>query len=69
MAARQASSSRCITPVHWAVTRSFGVTSAAGVLTGALLNTWAASRTLELVFGSLLELAGASQVTGYAKRW
>ena len=55
--------------VDWAVVRSFGLTSAAGGLTGALLNTWATSRALELVFGSLLVLAGGSQVTGYAKRW
>ena len=55
--------------MDWSVVRSFGLTSAAGGLTGALLNTWATSRTLELVFGSLLVLAGASQVTGYAKRW
>ena len=55
--------------VDWSVVRSFGLTSAAGGLAGALLNTWATSRTLELVFGSLLVLAGASQVTGYAKRW
>jgi hypothetical protein len=51
------------------VVRSFGFTSAAGGLTGALLNTWATSRALELVFGSLLILAGGSQVTGYAQRW
>jgi uncharacterized protein len=55
--------------VDWSVVRTFGVTSAAGGLTGALLNTWATSRTLELVFGSLLILAGASQLTGYASRW
>jgi uncharacterized membrane protein YfcA len=55
--------------IDWHVVRSFGVTSAAGGLTGALLNTWATSRALELVFGCLLVLAGASQVTGYAKRW
>ncbi len=55
--------------VDWSVVRSFGLTSAAGGLTGALLNTWATSRTLDLVFGSLLVLAGASQVSGYAKRW
>lgn len=55
--------------VDWNIVRSFGFTSAAGGLTGALLNTWATSRALELVFGSLLILAGASQVTGYAKRW
>ena len=55
--------------VEWAVVRSFGVTSAAGGLSGALLNTWASSRALELVFGSLLILAGGSQLTGFAKRW
>jgi len=55
--------------VQWNIVRSFGFTSAAGGLTGALLNTWATSRVLELVFGCLLVLAGASQITGYAKRW
>ncbi len=55
--------------VDWMIVRSFGLTSAAGGITGALLNTWATSRTLEVVFGSLLLLAGASQVTGFAKRW
>lgn len=55
--------------IDWDVVRSFGLTSAAGGLTGALLNTWATSRALELVFGCLLVLAGGSQVTGYAKRW
>lgn len=55
--------------IDWKVVRSFGLTSAAGGLTGALLNTWATSRALELVFGCLLVLAGVSQVTGYAKRW
>ena len=55
--------------IDWSVVRSFGATSAAGGLTGALLNAWATSRALEVVFGCLLVLAGASQVTGYAKRW
>src|SRR5687767_11865653 len=55
--------------IDWSVVRSFGLTSAAGGLTGALLNAWATSRALEVVFGCLLVLAGASQVTGYAKRW
>jgi len=55
--------------IDWKVVHSFGFTSAAGGLTGALLNTWATSRTLEIVFGCLLVLAGASQATGYAKRW
>ena len=55
--------------IDWPIVRSFGFTSALGGLTGALLNTWATSRPLELVFGSLLVLAGVSQVSGYAKRW
>src|SRR5687767_8261793 len=55
--------------IDWKVVRSFGFTSAAGGLTGALLNTWATSRTLGLVFGCLLVPAGASHVTGFAKRW
>jgi len=55
--------------VDWKIVRTFGITSAAGGLTGALLNTWAASRALELVFGALLVLAGISQITGYATRW
>ena len=55
--------------VDWSIVRSFGFTSAAGGLAGALLNTWATSRALEIVFGSLLVLAGMSQVTGYSKRW
>ena len=55
--------------IDWPIVRSFGFTSAAGGLTGALLSTWATSRALELVFGSLLILAGTSQATGYAKRW
>ncbi len=55
--------------VDWSIVRSFGFTSAAGGVTGALLNTWATSRTLELVFGALLILAGTSQLTGFANRW
>ena len=55
--------------VDWRIVRSFGITSAAGGLTGALLNTLATGRGLEIVFGCLLILAGASQVTGFAQRW
>jgi uncharacterized membrane protein YfcA len=55
--------------IDWAVVRRFGLTSAAGGVAGALLNTWATSRALEIVFGLLLVFAGASQVTGIAKRW
>jgi uncharacterized protein len=55
--------------VDWTLVKSFGFTSAAGGLTGALLNTWASNRALEIVFGTLLVLAGTSQLTGFARRW
>jgi uncharacterized protein len=55
--------------IDWQIVRSFGVTSVAGGITGALLNAYATSRALAIVFGALLVLAGATQVTGYAKRW
>jgi hypothetical protein len=54
--------------VDWRVVRSFGITSALGGLAGALLQTWAASRTLELVFGVLLILAGITELTGWMQR-
>ena len=47
----------------------FGLTSAAGGLAGALLNTRASSPALTIVFGSLLVFAGAAQITGSAQRW
>jgi uncharacterized membrane protein YfcA len=43
---------------------SFGLTSAAGGLAGALLNSFAASRILTVVFGCLLVFAGAMGGTG-----
>jgi uncharacterized membrane protein YfcA len=55
--------------IDWAIVRSFGATSAAGGLIGAVLNTWATSRALEIVFGLLLITAGVSQITGAATRW
>jgi len=54
--------------VDWRVVRSFGVTSALGGLAGALLQTRAASRTLEIVFGVLLILAGVTELTGWMQR-
>jgi len=48
---------------------SFGLTSAAGGLAGALLHARASSPALAAVFGALLVFAGASQVTGLAGRW
>jgi uncharacterized membrane protein YfcA len=47
----------------------FGVMSAAGGLGGALLHTSVASPALTMVFGALLVFAGASHVTGLARRW
>jgi hypothetical protein len=55
--------------VDWKIVWTFGITSAGGGVTGAVLNTWSSSRTLEIVFGCLLVAAGTSQVTGFAKRW
>jgi uncharacterized membrane protein YfcA len=45
---------------------SFGLTSATGGLVGALLHGWASNRWLTLVFGGLLLLAAASEMTGVA---
>lgn len=54
--------------VAWSIVRSFGLMSAAGGAAGALLNTQASGRALDVVFGLLLVLAGASQITGRAQR-
>jgi uncharacterized membrane protein YfcA len=54
--------------VDWAVVRSFGITSAVGGLAGAVLQTRATSRSLEVVFGLLLILAGISEITGWMQR-
>ena len=47
---------------------SFGLTSAAGGLTGALLHSSASNRWLTALFGVLLLFASASELTGLAKR-
>ena len=47
---------------------SFGLTSAAGGLAGALLQGWATNRWLNLVFGGLLLFAAVSEVSGLASR-
>src|SRR5687767_5563226 len=47
---------------------SFGLTSAAGGLTGALLHSSASNRWLTVLFGGLLLFASASELTGLAKR-
>jgi len=47
---------------------SFGLTSAAGGLTGALLHGWASSQGLSVLLGTLLLFVAASQATGLARR-
>ena len=47
---------------------SFGLTSAAGGLVGALLHDWAESPLLSLVFAGLLVLAGVMGLTGLSQR-
>lgn len=47
---------------------SFGLTSAAGGLSGAALQGWLGSRWLDVVFGALLLFAALSQATGLAGR-
>jgi uncharacterized membrane protein YfcA len=46
----------------------FGVPSAAGGLTGALLHEWATSPWLTVLFGALLLFVAASELTGLAQR-
>jgi uncharacterized membrane protein YfcA len=47
---------------------SFGVTSAAGGLAGALLGSYATSPMLSIVLGALLVFVAVSEVTGFARR-
>lgn len=47
---------------------SFGLTSAAGGLTGALLHGWASNRWLTLLFGALLLFVAAAEFSGLARR-
>ncbi|HEX6643128.1 MAG TPA: TSUP family transporter [Gemmatimonadales bacterium] len=56
------------TSLDWAAFRSFGVASAAGGLTGALLHGAAGAPVLRVVFASLLLLAAASELFGLARR-
>jgi uncharacterized protein len=47
---------------------SFGLTSAAGGLIGAVLHNWASNRWLNALFGLLLLFAAFSELTGLARR-
>jgi len=46
----------------------FGIASAAGGLAGALAHVWVSSRALAVVFGVVVTLAGASELTGWMRR-
>lgn len=48
---------------------SFGLTSAAGGLLGALLHAYASEPSLTLVFGLILVFVGVSGLSGLAARW
>ena len=47
---------------------SFGIPSALGGLTGALLHSVAANRILSIVFGAILVFVGLSELTGLSRR-
>src|SRR5512134_556924 len=49
--------------IHSRLLWTFGITSAAGGLAGAMLQTRASSRALATVFGALLVLAGIFELT------
>jgi uncharacterized membrane protein YfcA len=55
--------------IHARLLWSFGLTSAAGGLAGALLQTRSSSAALTTVFGALLVLAGIFELTGLNRRW
>jgi uncharacterized membrane protein YfcA len=55
--------------IHAKLLWSFGITSAAGGLAGAMLQTRSSSRALATIFGALLVLAGVFELTGLNRRW
>ena len=46
----------------------FGVASAVGGLAGALVHVWVSSRSLAVVFGIVVAIAGVSELTGWMRR-
>jgi uncharacterized membrane protein YfcA len=46
----------------------FGIASAIGGLTGALVHVWVSSRALAVIFGVVVALAGLSELTGWMRR-
>lgn len=55
--------------VDWRVIRLFGVLSAIGGLTGALLYARLSNRALTIVLGALLVATAVAGLTGWATRW
>jgi uncharacterized membrane protein YfcA len=55
--------------VEWSVLKRFGVLSAAGSLTGALLYTRLGPTALTRILGCLLVLTSVAQLTGWTTRW
>lgn len=47
---------------------SFGITSAAGGLAGALLHSFAGNRILSIAFGAILLFVGVSELSGLARK-
>lgn len=54
--------------IDWRILKSFGLMSAAGGLTGALLNSLASSPALGFVLATLLIFVGISGLTGFSQR-
>ncbi len=54
--------------LNWRVFTVFGIASAAGGLTGALLHVWFQSFALGYILGALLVFAGLTGITGAAAR-
>lgn len=48
---------------------SFGILSAVGGLLGALLQSWASSPILAIIFGGLMIFAGVSNLTGWSDKF
>ena len=59
---------RLRTHVHRRILWGFGIASAIGGLSGALVHTWVSSQTLSIVFGVVVVLAGVSELTGWMRR-
>ena len=55
--------------IEWRVMRAFGLLSAVGGLTGALLYTRFSSRFLTLILGALLIATAAAALTDWTSRW